>query len=30
MKILDANFILRFILRDNAEMAQEAAEIIIN
>lgn len=30
MKILDANFILRFILRDNDVMAKEAAEIIIN
>lgn len=30
MKILDANMILRFLLRDNEEMAEKAAEIIEN
>lgn len=30
MKIMDANIILRFILRDNETLAREAAEIIIN
>lgn len=30
MKMIDANIILRFILCDNKELANEAAEIIIN
>ena len=30
MKMVDTNIILRFILRDNEELARQAAEIIIN